>query len=421
MAMAVQGRGQHLVAADRGFASGGVAARLAGRLPAAFYHRLIDRIAANFTHGSIDALLPDGTRRTVTGREPGPAAQLVVHQWQALARLALAGSVGWFRGWMAGEWDSDDIVALIAVFSANRRSLGGTGRSVGPLRWLNAVRHALRRNSRDGSLRNIHAHYDLGNDFYAAWLDPGMVYSSAMFTAGDEPLAAAQQRKIDAALDRLNLSPGQRLLEIGCGWGGLGARAIERHGVAYTGLTLSAEQQRIAAARVAGSGRVALRDYRDEAAQYDAIASVEMVEAVGQEFWPDYLDSVARCLKPGGRAAIQYIAIDDRLFDAYAGGADFIQTYIFPGGCLISERRFRALAESRGLRWVDHVNFGPDYAATLRHWHDRYDAAVDEGRIPERFDQAFHQLWRYYFDYCEGGFRGGSIWVAQVTLVKGRE
>lgn len=414
-----QGRGQHLIAADRGFAAGSLSSRLLAHAPARLFHRLLDRIDAAFEHGAIEGQLPDGTVRIIGGRGTGPSARIKVNSWAALVRLMLTGSVGWFRAWMAGEWDSDDPVSLIAAFSANRHSLAASGRARGPMRWINHWHHRLRRNSRAGSLRNIHAHYDLGNDFYAAWLCPRMVYSSAIFdpTVTHEPLEQAQLRKIDAALDRLSLSEGDRLLEIGCGWGGLGARAIDRHKARYTGLTLSHEQAAWAAPLVANGGEVIIRDYRDQFGQFDAIASIEMVEAVGQDYWRDYLGAVSALLKPGGRAAIQYIAIDDALFDDYAANADFIQTYIFPGGCLISVSRFRAMAESAGLDWFDQQDFPLDYAETLRCWRLAYDDAVGQGRLGD-FPEEFHRLWRFYLMYCEAGFRGGSLTVAQVTLVK---
>lgn len=390
------------------------------RLALRLLRSAIARMDASFDAGRMDATLPDGNMRTLGGRAPGPQASLIIHRWRALARLLLGGSIGWYEAWVAGEWDSADKPSVFAAFSANAVTLGQAGRARGPLRWLQARWHERQRNSHAGSRRNIAAHYDLGNDFYREWLDEHLVYSSACYAAADEPLADAQLRKIDRILDRLTLAPGQRLLEIGCGWGALGHRAIERHNVDYVGLTLSEEQGQVASALLGGRGEIALRDYRDEAGTYDAIASVEMVEAVGQAYWPDYLDSIAARLKPGGRAAIQYIAIDDRLFDAYAAGADFIQRYIFPGGCLIAEERFRALAEARGLRWEAVDRFGPDYARTLAEWRTRYDAALTDGRLPNRFDEPFHRMWRYYLDYCEGGFTGGSIWVAQITLVKGK-
>ena len=417
-----QGRGQHLIKADRGFSSGGLFARLAVIVPAWLFHRILDRLNAAFDHGRIDGRLPDGTIRVIGGRGPGPQASIDLHSWAALMRLLLSGSVGWFKSWMAGEWESDDPVTLLAAFSANRHKLASIGRARGPMRWLNHLHHLWRRNSRSGAVRNIHAHYDLGNDFYAAWLGKTMVYSSALFDADhpEEALDKAQLRKIDAALDRLDLVEGQHLLEIGCGWGALGVRAMERHGVTYTGLTLSEEQAAWAAPLVGPNGRVVLRDYRDETGLYDAIASIEMVEAVGQSYWPDYLDAIARRLKPGGRAVIQYISIDDALFDSYAANADFIQTYIFPGGCLISVSRFKELADKAGLHWQDQTDFPIDYAETLQRWRQAYDVAVAAGRL-SAFPADFHRLWRFYLIYCEAGFRGGGISVAQVTLCKPRE
>ena len=250
-----------------------------------------------------------------------------------------------------------------------------------------------------------------------------MNYSSALFADPGQSLEEAQTGKVDAILDRLDLRSGSRLLEIGCGWGALAERAVERHDVIYTGITLSPSQAEIADARLAAvdlsaRSRIELCDYRDARGPYDAIASVEMVEAVGQAYWPAYLDAVARLLRPGGRAAIQYILINDALFERYAASSDFIQAYIFPGGCLISESRFRALAEARGLAWRDVYRFGEDYAETLRQWRERFDAAVAADQLPSGFDDRFVRLWRYYLQYCEGGFRGGGIDVAQVTLEK---
>ena len=248
-----------------------------------------------------------------------------------------------------------------------------------------------------------------------------MHYSSAFFAdphSETENLEQAQRRKVDAILDRLALKDGDSLLEIGCGWGGLAEQAMERRAIAYTGLTLSTEQADYARDRLGSGAQICLTDYRDAQGQYDAIASVEMVEAVGQRYWPAYLATIHRLLKPGGRAAIQYILIDDAIFDRYARGADFIQTYIFPGGMLMSESRFRALAEKQGLEWRDVHRFGQHYAQTLRRWRERFDQAIEQGRLPANFDQHFVALWRYYLMYCEGGFRGGGIDVAQVTLVK---
>jgi cyclopropane-fatty-acyl-phospholipid synthase len=267
---------------------------------------------------------------------------------------------------------------------------------------------------------NISAHYDLGNDFYAEWLDSSMTYSSARFARGDD-LEAAQRRKIAMLLDRLDLKPGNRMLEIGCGWGTLAIEAAKR-GANVVGLTLSAAQknwadEKIAAAQMSDRIEIRLQDYREISEQFDAVASVEMVEAVGQRWWPAYLDCIARNLRMGGRAALQFISIQHELFDGYSRNADFIQAYIFPGGMLLDEPRFQAQGLERGLSWQDREGFRLDYAETLRQWRERYDAAVGEGRL-KGFSDRFHDLWRYYLMYCEGGFRGGGIDVAQVTMVK---
>jgi cyclopropane-fatty-acyl-phospholipid synthase len=388
---------------------------------APLFHRLLDRIDLGLEQGSLESSLPDGTSRLLGGRADGPTCIVDLHSWRALVRLASGGSTGWYRAWAAGEWSSPDPVPLFALFMCNAVALGRVARARGPARWIGRIVHWVRRNSRAGSRHNIAYHYDLGNDFYSLWLDDNMHYSSGLFIDPDnviESLEAAQRRKVDAILDRLDLRDGDNLLEIGCGWGGLAEQAMERRAIAYSGLTLSTEQADYTRDRLGSGAQILLTDYRDVRGQYDAIASVEMVEAVGQAYWPAYLDAIHRLLRPGGRAAVQYILIDDAIFENYARSADFIQTYIFPGGMLISERRFRALAQERGLEWRDVRRFGPHYAETLRRWRQRFDRAINDGRLPPAFDQHFVALWRYYLMYCEGGFRGGGIDVAQVTLVK---
>lgn len=440
-------RGDHLLRADRGFLTG---AGLLGRLAAPAFAKVIDRLHERLREGGIHATLPDGSTRRVGFHAPGPEPVVELRSWLALVRLATSGSVGWYKAWTRGEWSSPDPVPLFDLFMRNAASLGDTARAKGLFRLVNWLSHQWRDNGPARARENIAAHYDLGNDFYSAWLDEGMNYSSALFSplplagaAGGGPVAAvfdphkpspdpsrqregdlgaAQSAKIAAILDRLDLSPGDRLLEIGCGWGSLAIAAAKR-GAIVTGLTLSTEQKAWAEQRIREEGlegriTIQLEDYRDHRGSHDAVASVEMVEAVGQRWWPAYLSAIAGALKPGGRAALQYISIRPELFDAYARSADFIQTYIFPGGMLLHEERFRALAEERGLSWHDRHGFGLDYAETLRVWRERYDAAVDSGRLTG-FSNEFHDLWRYYLMYCEGGFRGGGIDVAQVTLIKG--
>ena len=413
-------RGKHLVAADRGLATGG---GIAARLFAGGFHKLVDRIDAGIEAGRLDATFPDGAFRALGGRGEGSVAALHLRSWRALVRLATSGSVGWYKAWARGEWTSPDPVALFELFMRNARSLGDAGRAKGPWKLVNRIVHGLRANNKSRARRNIAHHYDLGNDFYAAWLDGGMTYSSAIFAAPGDTLEAAQEHKVRLLLDRLDLAPRQSLLEIGCGWGGLAEIAARDHKVRVTGLTLSAEQKaycdgRLAGAGLAGSTRIELTDYRDVAGLYDAVASVEMVEAVGREYWPVYLQSIARVLKPGGKAALQLISIRDDLFDCYAANADFIQAYIFPGGLLIGEDRFRRIAGEAGLGWHDRKGYGRHYAETLNRWRARYERAVAEARLPAGFDQSFHKLWLYYLMYCEGGFRSGGIDVAQVTLIK---
>ena len=411
-------RGEHLVHADRRFATGGGAV---ARLLAPAFGRVLDEIDDRLDSGGIHLHLPDGTRRDAGFRAPGAEATVDIRNWMALVRLATSGSVGWYKAWTLGEWASPDPVALFELFSANAASLGDVGRAKGPFRWVNALAHRLRDNAPKKARKNIAAHYDLGNDFYSAWLDPTMTYSCARFGSPSDSLEEAQRRKVALLLDRLKLKPGDRLLEIGCGWGSLAIAAAER-GAEVVGLTLSTEQkawaeERIAAAGLADRIEVRLQDYRNTAEQFDAVASVEMVEAVGERWWGTYLDSIARNLKPGGRAALQFISIDHRLFDRYARNPDFIQTYIFPGGMLLDEPRFAGLAVERGLSWEDRAAFRLDYAETVKRWRDAYNGAVARGSL-RGFTEPFHDLWRYYLMYCEGGFRGGVIDVAQITMVR---
>ena len=411
-------RGQHLVRADRRFATG---SGLVGRLAAPAGDRVLAEIDRRLDLGGITLTAPGGSVHRLGFRGAGPEATVQLESWLALVRMATSGSVGWYRAWADGLWSSPDPVPLFELFSLNARPLGDIGRAKGLFRLVNALAHRLRDNRPSTARANIAAHYDLGNDFYSAWLDQTMTYSSARFATPGQSLAEAQRHKVDLLLDRLDLKPGQRLLEIGCGWGSL-AIAAARRGAKVVGLTLSVEQKSwaeraIAKAGLSGDIEIRLQDYRATDESFDAVASVEMVEAVGERWWGAYLDCIARNLTPGGRAALQFISIDPTLFDRYRRNADFIQTYIFPGGMLLDEPAFAALAHERGLSWEDRDGFARDYARTLGLWRARYDAAVARGAVPG-FDEAFHNLWRYYLMYSEGGFRGGVIDVAQVTMVK---
>ena len=382
------------------------------RLWAGVARQVAQRLDQGLAAGSLRATFPDGTSHLLGGRAPGVSAEATLHSWRGLVRVATGGSIGLFQGWEADEWSSEDPVQLFSLFVANADAMGDTIRARGPWRWAARAAHWLHRNTRAGARRNIHAHYDLGNDFYGAWLDPALVYSSARFDLGAQDLAAAQQDKLGTIAARI--AGAQSVLEIGCGWGALAAR-LAADGAQVTAISLSDEQLALARSRYAGID-FRKQDYRDTAGQFDAIASVEMVEAVGREYWPAFFDCIARTLAPGGRAALQYIAIRESLFPAYAASADFIQTYVFPGGMLVSEPEFRRLAAQRGLEWIDQTDFALDYAETLRLWRETFDAAIAAGHLPAKFDARFQRLWRFYLMYCEGGFRGGGITVAQVTL-----
>lgn len=407
-------RGGALLASGRRF---GASPGLISRLFSGEFHKMLDRIDAGLEAGSILATLPDRSTRLLGGRAEGFAAEVAIRDWRALLRLALGGSCGWYQAWEANEWSSPDPVSLFALFMANGESLGELGRAKGPWRAGARFAHWLNRNTRAGSERNIQAHYDLGNDFYHAWLDPTMSYSSG-YRWGDDGLEAAQRRKWRRLADRLSedgRAPAT-ILEIGCGWGSLSGFLADR-GSEVAGISLSDEQ--LAWCREEHPDvDFRKQDYRDCTGSFDAIASVEMVEALGREYWPTFMDCLARNLKPGGRAAIQFIAMKELLFESYARNADFIQAYVFPGGLLIKASEFRALAEARGLSWRDEEDFALDYAETLKAWRERFDEATRTGRLPADFDERFRNLWRFYLMYCEGGFRGGGITVSQVTLVK---
>ncbi len=422
-------RGTHLAAAgQRG--RGGIG--LFARLTAGGFGRVLDRIDRGLEAGSLLATLPDGTKRMLGARAPGPDAEIELRHLNALLRLATGGSAGWYQAWEAGEWDSTDPVQIFALFMRNAATLGGVARAKGPWRWLLRRLHLLQRNTIEGAQKNIAAHYDLGNDFYEAWLGATMIYSSGLFGAAGQggpsplsqffaPIDRGQSNKCGEIVRRLDGLEVRRILEIGCGWGTLAAHLASHFSAPVDAISLSDEQLGFARAKFAETTPVVdfrRQDYRAVSGSYDAIVSIEMVEAVGREYWPSFFDCLDRCLAPGARAVIQYISIRDELFDAYAASADFIQTYIFPGGMLIRESEFRRLAAERGLAWADQLDFGLDYAETLALWRENFDAAVEAGELPVGFDAHFVSLWRYYLMYCEGGFRGGGIEVSMVTLTR---
>ncbi len=374
--------------------------------------RTVFRMLEKLDNGRLEVRLPDGASALFGEGEPGVV--LHVHDEAMFGRVLARGDIGLAEAYLDGQWDSPDITALLGLLARNRDALKKA--VYGSWRQLLAarVRHWLNRNSRAGSRRNIMAHYDLGNDFYRLWLDDTMSYSAAIYhEADDGSLRGAQQAKYGRILDRLQARAGERVLEIGCGWGGFAEMAAAR-GIDITGLTLSPAQLAWAQARVPGAD-LRLQDYRDLNERFDHVVSIEMFEAVGERWWPSYFETLAASLKPGGKAVVQSITIHDALFADYRKGTDFIQQYIFPGGMLPSRSAFRAQAAKAGLKVSDEFAFGHDYARTLAEWRSSF-----EQRWPEiqklGFDDTFRRLWRMYLCYCEAGFLAGNIDVVQFEL-----
>jgi cyclopropane-fatty-acyl-phospholipid synthase len=355
------------------------------------------------------------------GAGPGPDAALTVDDWDVCGEILRKGDIGFAEAYLQGRWSTPDLPALLTLAALNRGALDEAiyGSAWGKL--LYRVRHLLRANTRAGSCRNIHAHYDLGNDFYAHWLDSTMTYSSARFQ-GDlgQSLEDAQLSKYERILALVNPRPGQRILEIGCGWGGFAEYAARTRRCAVHGITVSRRQLEFAQARIARAGlaeRVSLAfcDYRDVQGRFDHVVSIEMVEAVGERFWPAYFDTIAARLAPGGSAVLQAITIADALFERYRRGTDFIQQYIFPGGMLASPGALRAQAQRAGLAVRGTHRFGPDYAETLRRWSERFNAAWAQLQ-GAGFDARFRRLWSFYLAYCEAGFRARTTDVMHVEM-----
>ncbi|OIR08656.1 cyclopropane-fatty-acyl-phospholipid synthase [mine drainage metagenome] len=389
------------------------------RIPA--HARFILQLLARLKHGALHLELPDG-RISHFGDNSYPVT-LRLHDWSLCEAVLKSGDIGFAETFIDGSWSTDNLTGLIELFVRNRESLESLIYGKWWSNLLYRMRHLFNRNSRTGSRKNIHAHYDIGNDFYRLWLDPSMTYSSALFSNGPaDSLQDGQIAKYRRILGQLAVAPGARVLEIGCGWGGFAEIAARESGVQVRGLTLSAEQlqfarQRLTDAGLAEQADLLLMDYRDSDGQYDAIASIEMFEAVGEAYWPTYFECVSRNLKPGGRACIQTIVIAEELFERYRTGSDFIQQYIFPGGMLPSPSVFRAQAEKQGLRVVDEFAFGRDYARTLAEWRDAFRQKLSGVRA-QGFDDRFLRTWEFYLAYCEAGFRADNINVMQFTLEK---
>jgi cyclopropane-fatty-acyl-phospholipid synthase len=384
--------------------------------------RMLLQMLRRLQHGALRLTFPDGSVLQFGEADEGDApVSLRLHNWKPCLAAMKSGDIGFAESFIAGDWQTDDLAALLQLLVRNRNALEEAiyGSWWGGL--LYRLRHLFNRNSKAGSRRNIHAHYDIGNAFYRLWLDPSMTYSSALFSAPDMSLQQAQQAKYARILSQLNVGEGARLLEIGCGWGGFAELAAQNR-MHVTGLTISTEQlafaeQRLQRAGLAADADLRLQDYRDVSGEFDGIASIEMFEAVGEQYWDSYFSTVAHRLKQGARACIQTITIDDALFDRYRKGSDFIQQYIFPGGMLPSPSVFRAHAERHGLEVVDAFAFGLDYARTLAEWHQSFNEVLPEVRT-QGFDEGFIRTWQFYLAYCEAGFREHNIDLYQFTLRK---
>ncbi len=373
--------------------------------PLAFVlHRLMDRLEV----GSLSARLPSGETIEARGAAPGPEAALHIQNWRAFRRLLLSGDIGFAEGYVAGDWTTPDLVALIRLAAANAPYLGhviGGGRAHS---LFNRILHRLRGNSRRGSRRNIMSHYDLGNDFFRLWLDESMLYSSGLWDDATVTLEQAQANKLARSAEWLGLGGGEDILEIGCGWGALAAYLARAGAGRVLGLTLSPAQLGFARERLAREGfdgavELRLQDYRDISGAFDRIVSIEMIEAVGEAYWPHYFRKIEEVLKPGGRALIQAITIDEARFDDYRARPDFIQRHIFPGGFLPTISAIADCAARAGLRLARTQSFGLSYARTLADWRRRFDARWSD-IAAQGFDERFRRLWTYYLCYCEAGF-----------------
>ncbi len=377
---------------------------------------------ADLTQSRLRITLPGGYRFDCGPRDAELRADWTIHKWNALLRIASSGTLGFAEGFINAEWDTSDLRTLLTALAHELDEIEAAKGSRGPSRLVARVQHWLNANTRKGSKRNIAFHYDLGNEFYARWLDPSMTYSSALFEAPGEALDAAQTRKYRRICDQLGLKPGDRVLEIGCGWGGFAEIAIRDYGCHVTGLTLSQEQHdyaitRLERAGLADKADIRLQDYRDVDETFDAIASIEMFEAVGEAHWSIYFDQLMACLKPGGRASLQVITIREDLFDQYYNSVDFIQKYVFPGGILPPPSRLESEARRAGLDPVGVHMFGKSYARTLEAWHKQYADAWPQ-IAPLGFDARFDRIWRFYLAYCEAGFDTGRTDVGQFTYQK---
>ncbi|MBV0912204.1 SAM-dependent methyltransferase [Anianabacter salinae] len=376
--------------------------------------------AQKMDRGRLDFVLRDGRRFRADGAAPGPVAELHIHDDDAFARLIREGDLGFCEGYIDGQWSTPDLQAFMDLVHVAGDGIYDGFPGMGLIRAFERLRFRLVSNSKRQARKNIAHHYDLGNEFYGLWLDETMTYSSAKFDSGQESLEAAQIAKYASMVDEMGARPGDHVLEIGCGWGGFAEYAAKERGLRVTGLTISQAQHDYAVERVRRAGlqdrvEIKLQDYRDERGSYDGIASIEMFEAVGERYWPVYFNTLRERLKPGGNATLQIITVQDRRWEVYRKGVDFIQKYIFPGGMLPSPTVLRQEVERAGLRVCGSLEFGESYSHTLRRWHDTFNDKWDE--VAELgFDDRFRRMWNFYLTSCAATFQSGNCDVTQITV-----
>lgn len=389
-------------------------------LPRYFALSFESALAAN--RGQLDVVIPDGRRFRVKGEQPGPIAEIHVHKEQLFARLIREGYLGFCDAYLDGEWTSPDLQAFMDFVNAGNDEMYNSYPGMGLVRAYEKLRFWMQSNSKSQAKKNISYHYDLGNDFYALWLDDTMTYSSALFKSGQESLEKAQENKYASLVDQMGAQPGDHVLEIGCGWGGFAEYAAKERGIKVTGLTISQEQHDYAVARMDRLGlsdmvEIKMQDYRDERGLYDGIASIEMFEAVGEKYWGTYFDTVRERLKPGKNATLQIITVQDKRWEVYKRGVDFIQKYIFPGGMLPSPTVLRAEIAKAGLQLKGSIEFGQSYSDTLRRWHETFNDRWDEVAAMG-FDARFQRMWNFYLTSCAGTFWSGNCDVTQITMTR---
>lgn len=387
-----------------------------GKFP--WFARTLFKLLMRIEHGSLFIRLPNDRCVRFDSNNSGPIAKLHLKNWKLPRKVALGGTIGVAESYMDEDWDSPDVTAMLEFFLINRSIYGDVASQSPIINFIENARHWFNKNTKSGSQKNISAHYDLGNEFYSLWLDPSMTYSSAIYEDGANSLEAAQDAKYRYLAENMGVTKNSHILEIGCGWGGFAEYVAREFGAKITGLTISKEQLAYAENRIKKAGLSHLvdfkfQDYRDETGKYDHVASIEMFEAVGEEYWPDYFSKINQCLKPGGTAGLQIITIRNAAFEDYRRRPDFIQRYIFPGGMLPSPDALSRVTNEHGLTLSSERIFGKDYARTLMEWRlvfwDKWEEVKKLG-----FDQRFKRMWEFYLFYCEAGFETESIDVRQM-------